>query len=120
MREHPFVGAPLEDIARRVRDAASAAAGGAVVVEVGDEGFGYRNVGVTLPRARRTKLDSRNLRMRVARAIEAVGVAMWPAAIAPAVRGDLVGSVRVRELDASRFIDASSFAAAPPKPARLA
>jgi hypothetical protein len=58
--------------------------------------------------------------MRVARALEAVGVAVSQSAIAPAVRGDLIGSVRVRELAPSRFSDSSSFAAPPPRLARLA
>jgi hypothetical protein len=120
MRAHPFVGTSPIEIETRIREAATSAAGAPVVVHVAEEAWGLINVGVSLPRTRRTRLASRNLRMTVARALEAVGVSLWPAAIAPRASGELRGSVRVREIEGPRVVDAASFAAPPPSRAGLA
>jgi hypothetical protein len=117
--EHPFVGLGPEEIARRVRDAVASVAGGPVELRIGAEGSCYRNVGVVLPRARRSRLEAVNLRVHVARALEAAGVTMWPAAIAPRVGGDVEGSVRVREVVLQGPLDAASLAQAPPRKAHV-
>jgi hypothetical protein len=93
-----FIGATPEDIVARVEAAVSGAAGVAVVVRVGAEVHSYRNVGVDLPRARRSTEEARALRRRVSEAAEAAGVALAENALAPKVGGDLRGSVQVREV----------------------
>jgi hypothetical protein len=55
--EHAFLDVAPEELARRVHEAAGAAAGTDVVVRVGAEVWGYRNVGVDLP-----ELAGRSLR----------------------------------------------------------
>jgi hypothetical protein len=108
--EWPFLDAAPSDIAARVTAVASGAAGAPVAVRVGDEAFGYRNVGVTLPRARRSALEARNLRRRVMLALERLGVTSAEAALAPRVVGDLVGSVRVCATPPPASLDASALA----------
>jgi hypothetical protein len=117
--EHAFLDVPPEEIARRVHEAASAVVGDAVVVRVGAETWGYRNVGVSLPRASRSRLESQNLRLHVARAVEAVGVTLWPSANAPRVDGDVEGSIRVRAVELRGPLDAASFAQPPPAKAHV-
>ncbi len=101
-------------VAARVQAVATAAAGGPVVVRVGDEVHGFRNVGVDLPRARRSAAEGRLLRNRVRAALEGAGVILAPTAIAPKVEGDILGNVRVRELPVN-WADASGLAEAPPR-----
>jgi hypothetical protein len=113
--EHACLDVAPEEIARRVHEAASLAFGEPVEVHVGAEAWGYRNVGVSLPRARRSRLEAANLRLRVSRAIEEAGVTLWPAANAPRVGGDIEGSVRVRAVLLRGPLDAASFAHAPPE-----
>jgi hypothetical protein len=96
------------DIAARVQAVAATVADGPVVVHVGNEVHGFRNVGVGLPRRRRSANESCLLRKRVWAALEAAGVTMAETADEPKVAGDLLGNVRVRELavdwrDASRL-----------------
>jgi hypothetical protein len=117
--EHAFLDVPPEEIARRVHEAAILASGGPVEVRVGAEAWGYRNVGVSLPRARRSRLEAANLRVQVSRAIEAAGVTLSPSANAPRVGGDIEGSVRVRAVLHRGPLDASSFAQAPPERAHV-
>ncbi len=117
--EHAFLDVDATEIARRVREAASAAAGAAVEVRVSAEGSAFRNIGVALPRARRTRLETRNLRIRVGRALEAIGVTMYPAGVAPRVGGDLEGSVQVRRVELGGAMDAAGLAAPPPARAHV-
>jgi hypothetical protein len=60
-----FLDVPLADIIARIQAIANAAAGGPVVVRLGEEVFGYRNVGVDVPVGRRSAAESRRLRARV-------------------------------------------------------
>jgi hypothetical protein len=117
--EHAFLDTAPEEIARRVAEAASAVAGDGVAVRVGLEAWGYRNVGVSIPRARRSRLEAANLRLHVSRAVEAAGVTLWPSANAPRVGGDIEGSVRVREVVLQGPLDAAGFAQAPPPRAHV-
>jgi hypothetical protein len=117
--EHAFLDVAPEEIARSVHEAASLVVGGPVEVRIGAEAWGYRNVGVSLPRARRSRLEAANLRLHVSRAIEEVGVTLWPSANAPRVGGDIEGSVRVRAVLLRGPLDAASFAQAPPERAHV-
>jgi hypothetical protein len=117
--EHAFLDVPPEEIARRVHEAACLVAGGPVEVRVGAEAWGHRNLGVSLPRARRSRLEAANLKLHVSRAIEEAGVTLWPAANARRVRGDIEGSVRVRAVLLRGPLDAASFAQAPPERAHV-
>jgi hypothetical protein len=65
-----FLNASAADVVARVHAAVTTATGGPMVVQVGDEGRGFRNVGVDLPRARRSARESRFLRHRVWTALE--------------------------------------------------
>jgi hypothetical protein len=109
-----FLNLTALDVAARVQTVAAAAARGPVVVRVGDEVFGYRNVGVDLPRGRRSAAEGRLLRNRVWVALETAGVVMAETAGAPKVGGDMLGSVRVREV-AANWGDASGLARPPPR-----
>ena len=53
---------------------------------------------------------SRNLRINVGRALEAIGVSIYPATIASRVGGDLEGSVQVRVIARGGAMDASALA----------
>jgi hypothetical protein len=99
MARASFLGFSPADVAARVGAVASEAAGGPVVVRVGDEVFGCCNVGVDLAptRRRRPAAAGRALRRRVLDALERAGVVLAELAIAPRVAGELRGSVRVRE-----------------------
>ncbi len=110
----PFLGVAPDEIARRVYEAATVVTVAPVAVRVGEEGCGFRNIGVDLPAARRSRLESRNLAINVRRALEAIGVTMYYAAVAPRVWADLEGSVRVRDVPLGNAIDAGHLAAAPP------
>jgi hypothetical protein len=90
-----FLDLAPADIGARVQAIATEAAGGPVRVQVGDEAHGYRNVGVDLPKGRRSAAEGRSLRKRLWAALEGAGVVMAENAIAPKVTGDLRGSVRV-------------------------
>jgi hypothetical protein len=111
----PFLNLTAIDIAARVQ-AIAAAAAGPVVVRVGDEVYGYCNVGIDLPRVRRSAAETRLLRNRLSRALETAGVVMAATAGAPRVVGDVLGSVRVR-LVAANWKDASGLAGPPPRQA---
>jgi hypothetical protein len=87
-----------DEIAARIHASATAAAGAPVLVRVGDEVHGYRNIGVDLPRGRRSAVEGRRLLNRVRAALEARGVPLAETALAPKVGGDIRGSVQVREL----------------------
>ena len=97
-----FLDLAPADIVARVEAVAAGAAGGPVRVRVGDEAHRYRNVGVDLPKGRRSASAGRLLRSRVWAALEGAGFVMAENAIAPKVTGDLRGSVRVRKAAASR------------------
>jgi hypothetical protein len=75
---------------------------------------------VQLPRARRSRLESRLLRVHVSRVLEAAGVTVWPCANAPRVGGDLDGSVRVRVIELRGPLDASHVAAPAPAKGEIA
>ena len=94
----PFLNLSADEIAARIHAAASAAIGAPVVVRVGDEVHGYRNVGVDLPRGRRSAAEGRRLLNRVRAALEARGVPLAETALAPKVGGDIRGSIQVREV----------------------
>ena len=97
-----FVGLTPVAVEARVSLAASTAAGARVVVHVGEDVFGCRNVGVDLPRARRSAAETRALRQRVRDALERIGVILAESALAPRVMGDVRGSVRVRDVAPTR------------------
>ena len=97
-----FLGATADEITARIQAAASQAAGGPTVVRVAEEAYGSRNVGIDLPRGRRSAAEGRAMRRRVREALEAAGVALVETAIAPTVAGDMRGTVRVREGAPSR------------------
>jgi hypothetical protein len=101
-----------DEIVARVDAAATAAADGPVLVRVGDDVHGYRNLGVDLLRCRRSAAESRLLRSRVWAALEAAGVVMAQAAVAPKVGGDFRGHVQVREPSVS-WSDAAHLAGPP-------
>jgi hypothetical protein len=108
----PFLNLPEAGIVSRIETIASAAAGEPVVVRVGEEVLGWRNVGVDLPRRRRSAAEGRLLRERVLAALEGAGVVRTATAGAPKVDGQLLGHVRVREV-APSWGDASGFARGP-------
>lgn len=97
----PFIGWTAEQIATCLREVAEPVAEGPVIVNVGEERLGYVNVGIVLPRRRLSKLASRNRKIHVARAIEAIHVTGYPHALCPKVEGDVLGSVAVRVVTAS-------------------
>lgn len=108
-----FLGLSPALVAERVAIAASSAIAAPVVVHVGDDVFGCRNVGVDLPRARRSTVETRLLRARLRDALERAGVVLAESALAPRVAGDIRGSVWVRDAaptraDASHMITPSS------------
>jgi hypothetical protein len=96
-----FLGAGADEVARRVEAAVRGAAGAAVVVHVSAEAHGFRNVGVELPLCGRSVAERRTLRGRTREALERAGVTLAQNAITPRVTGELRGSVRVRDLQAS-------------------
>jgi hypothetical protein len=101
-----FLNLPAEEISIRIQDVASAACGARVVVRVGEEAHGYRNVGVDLP----------VLRGRVRAALEAVGVPLAETAIAPKVGGDICGSVQLRETGLASSAHLAVCSPVPPSP----
>lgn len=94
-----YLGLSAADVVARLVALASAAAGGKVTVRLGDEGIGCRNVGIDLPRERRSAAATRLLRQRVRGALERNGVILAETALAPPVGGDIRGSVRVRVVE---------------------
>jgi hypothetical protein len=96
-----FVDAAPAQIVARLEALGASAALAPVTARVGEEAFGCRNVGVDLPRARRSTDERRALVNRVRAALEAAGVVLAETAVAPRVRGDVVGNVRVREVEPS-------------------
>jgi hypothetical protein len=107
-----FIGAGASDIAARIQAIASAAVSAPVIVRVGEEGFGCRNVAVDLPPGRRSATDRRTLVLRARQALEEAGVVLAGTAIAPKVWGDIVGNVRVKEV-APSWSDAAHFGRSP-------
>jgi len=97
----PYLGLEPGEVAERLLAVVARAAAGPMAIHVGDEVFGCRNVGVDLPRRRRSVAETRLLRLRVREALERDGVVLAESALAPRVPGDLTGSVRVREVAAS-------------------
>ena len=97
----PFIGWTADQIASRLREVAEPHADGPVIVNVGEERHGFRNVGIVLPRRRLSKLASRNRKIHVSRAIEAIHVTCYPHALCPKVEGDVLGTVQVKEVKAS-------------------
>lgn len=93
-----FLGLTTIEVISRLLSIASAAASAPVTVHVGEDAFGCRNVGVELPRGRRSAAATRLLRQRVREALERGGVVLAESALAPRVAGDIRGSVRVREV----------------------
>jgi hypothetical protein len=107
-----FVDVPLADIIDQIRAIASAAAGSPVEVRVGEEAYGYRNIGVDFPPGRRSAAEGRKLRTRMRAALEAAGIPSAPNTLSPKVGGDLLGNVRVREV-AINMGDAAGLLRAP-------
>lgn len=83
------------EVATRIQAVTVTAAVGPVVVRVGDEVHGCRNVGIDLPRGRRSAAEGRALGNRVWAALEVAGVVMVATAGAPRGTGDILGNVRV-------------------------
>lgn len=77
-----------DEITARIRTAVTAAAGEPVAVHGGEEAYGFRNIGVELPKARRSVNDTRRLCSRLAAALEGIRVALSAHALAssPAAR----------------------------------
>jgi hypothetical protein len=92
----PFIGLAPDEIRSRVTAIASAAAGFAVVVHVGEEGNQHRNIAVDLPHGK-TKGAGALLRRRVTWALGEAHVPMAVHALAPPVWGTLRGHVQVAE-----------------------
>lgn len=107
-----YLGLAPADIAARLLSLASAVADAPVVIHLGGDVFGCRNVGVELPRRRRSTMETRLLRQRVRDALERGGVVLAPSALAPRVPGDIHGSVRVREV-VPTYQDAAHMLVAP-------
>jgi len=107
-----FLGLTPIDVISRLLAVAAEAASSPVTVHVGDDAFGCRNVGVELPRGRRSAAATRLLRQRVRAAMEQAGVVLAESALAPRVAGDIRGSVRVREV-APTYADAAHVLRAP-------
>ncbi|MEP7120505.1 MAG: hypothetical protein ABJE95_06340 [Byssovorax sp.] len=97
MSEAFLHASPVEILARLEAVSREAAVGG-FVLRVGAAHNGFCNVGLDLPRARRTAQGSRMLRLRLHEALERAGVEMAENALAPKVGGDLRGTVQVREV----------------------
>ena len=91
-----FLYASPADILARLEAVGRAVAAGSFVVRVGADQNGYCNVGVDLPRARRSAREHRELRLRLRDGLERAGVVLAEDALAPKVGGDLRGTVRVR------------------------
>lgn len=91
-----FLNVPAEEILARLR--AAVAQLGVTEINLGGEVHGFCNVGVTLPKKRRSAHESRELRQGVSAALTAAGVLMAENALAPKVGGDLRGQVWVRDV----------------------
>jgi hypothetical protein len=101
-----FIGLSVTDVLSHILAVASSAASAPVAVHVGDDAFGCRNVGIELPRGRRSAEATRMMRLRVREALEQAGVVLAESALAPRVPGDIRGSVRVRVV-APTYADAA-------------
>ena len=108
----PYLGLAPREVGERLSAIASDAAAAPVTIHVGEDVFGCRNVGIDLPRQKRTASATRLLRQRVRDALERAGVVLAESALAPKVAGDIRGSVRVREV-APSYGDASHMLRAP-------
>jgi hypothetical protein len=97
-----FLNLAPDEIAARLQAAASAAAGAPVLVRVGDEVHGYANVGVDLPRGRRSAAEGRLLRNRVRAAARGGGRAAGGDGPRPSAEGDVRESIQVRDVTVSR------------------
>ena len=93
-----FLHASPADILARLEAVGREAAAGSFVVRVGADQNGYCNIGVDLPRARRTAQANRELRLRLREGLERAGVMLAEDALAPKVGGDLRGTVLVRKM----------------------
>jgi SOS response associated peptidase (SRAP) len=114
-----FLGADPEHIASRILTAGSEAAGAPVVVRVGDEGEGSRNIGVDLPPYKpgvKARYSREVLRRVVAMAIERAGVTLYEDQRAPKVAGQIKGRVKVREIERRPRIVPASFPGTPIAP----
>jgi hypothetical protein len=107
-----FLNRTHAEILARLTAVVSEAAGAPLVVRVGEEAYGARNVGVDLPRSR-TKAEGAALRLRVREALEKARVVMAPHGLAPRVDGTLRGQVRVKEARVSMVGDAAHRARGP-------
>jgi hypothetical protein len=108
-----FLDLAAADIIDRIQAIASAAAGGPVVVRVGEEALGHRNVGIDLPAGRRSAAEGRSLRARMRAALEAGGVPLAENTLAPRVGGVIRGAIPVRETPVT-WGDFSRFGQPPP------
>ena len=93
-----FLDASPADILARLEAVGREVAAGTFVVRVGADQNGYCNLGVDLPRARRSAQANRELRLRLREGLERAGVVLAEDALAPRVGGDLRGTVHVRKV----------------------
>ena len=107
-----FLNASGDEVVARLGAVAAEVAGAPVVVRVGEDTLGFRNVGVDLPAGKRTAAARRLLVNRMRNALEVAGMALVETAIAPKVDGHILGNVRVREV-AVNWADASQLARPP-------
>lgn len=96
-----FIGATPDQIIARLREVAEPIAAGPVIVRLSEESHGFRNVGLDLPKRRRSRLESLNLKRNVAYALGRAGWTWAPHALVQKVEGDLLGSVQVLQVRAS-------------------
>lgn len=89
----PFLDLPAAEILARLTSLVAEAAGAKLVVRVGDERHGCRNIGVDVPRGK-TRHAGTLLRLRVREALEAAGVVCAENALSPKVGGSLLGQVQ--------------------------
>ena len=97
-----FLHASPADILARIEAVAREAAVGRFVVRVGADQGGFCNIGLALPRERRSPYASRELRLRLREGLERAGVVLIEDALAPPISGDLRGTVQVRPVAARR------------------
>ena len=91
-----FLHASPADILARIEAVAREAAVGRFVVRVGADHDGVCDVGLALPRERRSAHASRMLRLRLREGLERAGVVLIEDALAPTISRDLRGTVQVR------------------------
>jgi len=93
-----FLHASPADILARIEAVAREAAVGRFVVRVGADQGGFCQVGLALPRERRSPHARQVLRLRLREGLERAGVVLIEDALAPPISGDLRGTVQVRWL----------------------